>query len=198
MEQSNVPSERRRDPRWTFDQQPAMGDRVRERYWPGNLMALGIFVVVVSFWWVGMRTLITFMLLSKVFAVAAFVGNLLPYARSGARLGMERLEWFLFNLLAVGPLLLSSLLWTNYLVTGPERDYIALTHEGRIDVHRYWINHGELPEHALFAPTNMDAATLRYFMMRDDQPMFTLALGCFGFEVVQDRTRMEVLARAAH
>ena len=193
-----MPSERRRDPRWTFDQQRAMGGTERERYWPSNLMALGIFIVVVSFWWVGMRTLITFMLLSKVFAVVAFAGNLLPYAWSGARLRMERLEWFLFNLLAVGPLLLSALLWTNYLVTGPDRDYIALTHEGRIDIHRYWINHGGLPEHVPFDPANMDAATLRYFTMRDDQPLFSLARGCFGFEVVRDRTRMQAIARSVH
>ncbi len=198
MEQSNMPSERRGDPRWTFDQQRSMGGGEHERYWPGNLMALGIFVVLVSFWWVGMRTLISFTLLSKVFAVAAFVGNLLPYAWSGARLGMERLEWFLFNLLAIGPLLFSALLWTNYFVTGPERDYIALTHEGRIDIHRYWIDHGELPEHVHFDPTHMDVAALRYFMMRDDQPMFTLARGCLGFDVVQDRTRIEVLGRPAH
>jgi hypothetical protein len=34
---------------------------------------------------------------------------------------MERLEWFLFNLLAVGPFVLSFLLWLNLLVHGEER-----------------------------------------------------------------------------
>ena len=33
---------------------------------------------------------------------------------------MERLEWFLFNLLAVGPIVMSLLLWLNYLGHGPE------------------------------------------------------------------------------
>ncbi len=170
-----------------------MGGPVRERFWPGNLMALGIFVVLVSFWWAGMRTLITFMLLSKVFAALAFAGNLIPYAWSGARLGMERFEWFLFNLLAVGPLVFSALLWINYFVTGPDRHYMLMSGGSNVDIHQYWIEHAELPENEPFDPAAMDAATAeRFVAVQGERSVFTLARGCLGYDVIKTYTYVDV------
>lgn len=192
MEQSNMPSERPREPRWAFDQQRGMGDGGRERYWPGNLMALGIFTILVSFWWVGMRTFIGMMALSKVLAVLAFTGNLLPYSWSGARLGMERLEWFLFNVLAVGPLLFSALLWVNYGVTGPERHY-RLTDDGSVDVHRHWLEQGAMPPSEPFDPGRLDAAERARFLERHgERAVFTLARGCLGYDVIRYRSAAEL------
>jgi hypothetical protein len=93
---------------------------VRDQRWPGTLMVCGIFILLGSMVSVVPWTLIDPGLLFRIFLVMAFGGNLLGYARAGLRLGMERLEWFLFNLLAVGPILLSALLWLNYLGHGPE------------------------------------------------------------------------------
>lgn len=105
-------------------QQRVVEGGVRDQTWPGTLMVLGIFVVVISFWWVGSKTFITYSALGRWFALFAFAGNLLSY-KAGLRLGMERLEWFLFNLLAVGPLLFSLALWVNLEVHGPEKQYIV-------------------------------------------------------------------------
>ncbi|MEZ4757326.1 MAG: hypothetical protein R2817_10910 [Flavobacteriales bacterium] len=101
-------------------QQRGVKGGVRDQRWPGTLMGIGIFVGLGSMVTVVPWTLIDPGLLFRIFLVLAFGGNLLGYGRAGLRLGMERLEWFLFNLLAVGPLLLSALLWLNYLGHGPE------------------------------------------------------------------------------
>ncbi|MFZ1694667.1 MAG: hypothetical protein WAT74_15830, partial [Flavobacteriales bacterium] len=92
--------------------------QVRDRRWPGTLMAIGVFVGLLSALTVVPWTLIEHGLLLRFFIGLCFVGNLLPYARSGLRMGMERLEWFLFNLLAIGPLVTCLLLWVNYIFHG--------------------------------------------------------------------------------
>lgn len=97
-------------------------------------MGIGVFVAIVSVFTVVRWTLLEPELLFRVFLVLCFAGNLLPYMRSGLWLGMERLEWFLFNLLAVGPLLMCLLLWLNFVVHGPveHTDHaVAYTETGR-------------------------------------------------------------------
>jgi len=110
---------RYRRPPGDTHQQPKVKGMAREQYWPSTLMGLGIFVGLFSFFTVVHWTLIAPDLLFRIFLVLCFAGNLLPYMRSGLWLGMERLEWFLFNLLAVGPLGTSLLLWLNFLGHGP-------------------------------------------------------------------------------
>jgi len=100
-------------------QHRAVKGRVRDQQWPGTLMGLGIFVALGTLFTVVPWTLMDPDVLFRVFLGFCFGGNIIGYARSGLRLGMERLEWFLFNLLAVGPILTSLLLWTNYLGHGP-------------------------------------------------------------------------------
>jgi hypothetical protein len=122
-------------------QQPVVKGMAREQYWPSTLMGLGIFVGLVSFFTVVYWTLIAPDLLFRLFLVLCFVGNLLPYMRSGLWLGMERLEWFLFNLLSVGPLGTSLLLWLNFLGHGPvsESDHsVATVDVGRTVITYYF------------------------------------------------------------
>jgi len=98
---------------------------VREQTWPGTAMGIGLFIGMFSLFTVAPWTLIDVPLLFRV-ALFAFAGNLLPYSRVGLRSGMERLEWFLFNLLAVGPIGTSVLLWANFFVHGTP---IVTTHD---------------------------------------------------------------------
>ncbi|MCB0784042.1 MAG: hypothetical protein KDC02_07440, partial [Flavobacteriales bacterium] len=97
------------------DQQPG----VKEQRWPGTWMALGIFFAIFSFLWLGPRTLVPGQLLVKLLVVCGLVTLLLPYRSTGLRLGMERFEWFLFNLLALGPTLSGLILWSNLAIHGP-------------------------------------------------------------------------------
>ena len=143
--QSNDLPQRHRPVRDRGHQQRAVEASAREQTWPGTLMALGIFVLIISFWAAAGRTLIRYAELVRWFALFAFVGNLLPYGRVGLRLGMERLEWFLFNLLAVGPFVISLLLWLNLLIHGPER-YMITPYGGNIlEVRSYWMHQESLP-----------------------------------------------------
>jgi hypothetical protein len=185
MEQSNVPSRRPAEPSRPFGQQPDVGPGVKDNYWPGTTMAVGILVLLVSFWSVGQLTFIGFLTLSKVFATLAVIGNLLPYAWSGLRLGMEKLEWLLFNVLAVGPLVLSALLWVNYAITGEERDY-AVYLRPRYSVVAHWRATGELPRNV-----ELDFAHLPYDevvrLAKDSKAAghLVVARGCLGYDVVK-------------
>lgn len=101
------------------DQQRQVKGGVKEHYWPGTLMGLGIFVALGSVFTVVPWTLVDPGKLFRFFLLLCFLGTVPPYMVSGWRFGMERLEWFLFNVLAAGPLLTSGLLWLNFLVHGP-------------------------------------------------------------------------------
>jgi len=164
-------------------QQRAVEAPSRDQSWPGTLMALGIFVLLISFWAAGGRTLIHYVELARWFALFAFVGNLLPYTRVGLRLGMERLEWFLFNLLAVGPFVLSLLLWLNLLLHGPER-FAATAYTGDImELRTHWMANDELPPST---PVEAPAAEL----LQTPPPglvgghLIGTAKGLFGYEVI--------------
>jgi hypothetical protein len=147
-------------------------------------MALGIFILLISFWSVGQWTLVRYMTMSQVLALLAMAGNLVPYAWSGSRLGMERLEWFLFNVLAVGPILFSALLWSNFLITGPSRSYIVDL-SPRYDVHRYWIEHGSLPAHLEVTLSSIDTTTARLLEeWKGRASALDLARGWLGYDVI--------------
>lgn len=92
---------------------------MREQRWPGTLMAIGVVSLVIDTFTVVRWTLIEPDKLLRLLALLCFIGGLLPYRWVAYRWGMARLEWFLFGLLAVGPLLMGVLLWTNFLFHGP-------------------------------------------------------------------------------
>ena len=152
-------------------------------------MVLGIFVLLASFWWAGSRTLTSYMELARWFALFAFVGNLLPYERVGLALGMERLEWFLFNLLAVGPFVLSFLLWLNLLVHGEERTSITAYAGDIMELRNYWMANDELPPN--------DPVNTAVKQVLEQPPMGSIgghymgtAKGVIGYEVITTYERV--------
>lgn len=148
----------------------------RESYWPETLMVLGIVFMVASFWGTVPRTLIGYIELLRAFALFAFAGNLLPFRWTGARLAMERFEWFLFNLLVIGPFITGTLLWVNFLFTGPEQLY-RLEDEPPRNVRLHWLHSGELPPAQPFRAGELDLAP------RDH--VLGLATGALGYPVIQ-------------
>jgi hypothetical protein len=172
---------RYRRPPGATHQQPEVKGKVREQYWPSTFMGFGIFVGLFSFFTVVYWTLIAPDLLFRFFLVLCFVGNLLPYMRSGLWLGMERLEWFLFNLLAVGPLGTSLLLWLNFLGHGPVRvsDHsVAFADAGRTMITYHFVD-GHLEEFPLARAVYRDLGDLVGSTIR-----ITEAEGLFGVPVV--------------
>ena len=84
-------------------------------------MALGLFVSLFTVIWMWSRTFMSGWTLLRWLALFCATGCLVPYARSGLRMGMERMEWFFFNLVGVGPLMLSAFLTINHWGHGPVR-----------------------------------------------------------------------------
>ena len=162
-------------------QQRNVKGRVREQYWPGTLMGFGIFIALGSLFTVVPWTLIDPMHLLRIFLLLCFIGNLLPYLRSGLWMGMERLEWFLFNLLAIGPLVTSALLWLNFLVHGTERttEHIVLQAHGVNTTLTYEFVDGHLAEFPFARTTYRD-----WFPITGNAVRITEADGLFGVAVV--------------
>lgn len=154
------------------------------------MMALGILIFIIVFWTVGQRTLIAFTELFRWFALFAFAGNLLPRRWYAKRFAMDHLEWFWFNLLAVGPLTLCCCLLLNFLLHGPEER--MLVQQGRsFDLQGYWREERSLPPHLPW-PSNFGADPekdrLALSTANPGDKVYALAEGCLGYLVVTEAT----------
>lgn len=110
------------------------------------MMAVGVLLLIILFWSIGQLTLISYTGLFRWFILFSFAGDLLPRRWYSARFAMDRLEWFWFNLLAVGPMIFCACMLLNFFVHGPEQK--MLVQAGRdLDLHAYWQEHRALPPH---------------------------------------------------
>lgn len=158
--------------------------KAREQYWPGTMMAMGLLVLIASFWIGQLVTLITYTAMFRWLALFCFAGNLLPYMRTGLAMGMERLEWFLFNLLAVGPFVLSGLLWANFLFRGSPTTYYVDGDPSRQEYIAYWHEHEELPPGRRLqdlAKQLKEEEVLKGYVIA---PVVRVAPGALGYAVV--------------
>ncbi len=165
---------------------------MREQYWPGTLMGAGVFVALGSLFTVATWTLVDPYLLLRAFVVLCFAGNLLPYLRSGLWLGMERLEWFLFNLLAVGPLLTSALLWANFLLHGAPvtTQHVVARVDSGATVFTYHFRDGFLDTYPFARSTYRD-----WYPIVGNAMEITVAEGVLGLPVVLRKEPMVVGAQ---
>lgn len=163
------------------DQQRTVDHGVRERYWPGTVMGVGVFIALVSAMTVLPWSLVSGYTILRFFVGLCFIGNLLPYARSGLRLGMDRLEWFLFNLIAIGPIGTSLFLWLNFLLHGPPvlTDHVVARVDSSRTLVTYEFHDGFLEEHWMARSTYAD-----WFPIIGNAVEFRTAQGLFGIEVV--------------
>jgi len=179
--QRNIPLRPIERAKGRYHQQPQVKGGGREVYWPGTLMALGIFVALGSLYTVAPWTLIAPDHLFRGLLLFCFVGNLWPAGAGGLRWGMERLEWFLFNLLAVGPLLTSLLLWLNFTGHGP----VTTTEHGVAEVEAsgttlyYRFTDDFLADHPFARATYRD-----WYPIVGDRMRVSTADGLFGVPVV--------------
>ncbi len=159
------------------------------------MMAVGVLLFIVLFWTIGQLTFISYTELFRWFALFAFSGNLLPKSWVEKRFAMERLEWFWFNLLAVGPMIFSGCLLLNFFVHGPERE--ILVHDGRgFSLHTYWQEHRELPPHVpLLVKLRDSNAEAREALLRAgrNDVVYGIARGSFGYVVITSHTEVREL-----
>jgi hypothetical protein len=154
--------------------------------WPVTAMVLGIFLFIVVFWTLGQFTLIGFTELFRWFALFAFGGNLLPQRWYGKRLVMDRLEWFWFNLLAVGPALFALGLSLNFFIHGPEQKMLVQLGHG-FNLHDYWLHNRELPPHLPWPGdfgVDPEKDRLALSSARHGDKVYGLAKGLFGYLVI--------------
>lgn len=182
-------------------QQRRVNAGVKERMWPGTVMVIGIFTFIATFWSLGFLTFIHIGSLLRWFALFAFVGNLVPYMRSGLLLGMERLEWFFFNLLAVGPFVFASCLLLNFLVHGPKESILVHGGGHGVDMVNYWRERDTLPAHGSWpsdVATNAEHAAEARLIIGPGDVVVTMARGCLGYRVITSTADFEDLEFAVH
>lgn len=158
-------------------------------------MAVGILAFIIIFWTVGQRTLITFNALFRWFALFAFAGNLLPQRWYAKRFAMDRLEWFWFNLLAVGPLLFGCCLLLNFFVHGPEQRMLVRAGRG-FSLHEHWRNQGTLPPHLPWPNdfgSDPEKDRLALSTASVDDKVYGVAEGFFGYIVITGETEVREL-----
>ena len=143
-------------------------------------MLIGLFGAIFTFFLVAQRTLVPYRELLRWFALLAFAGNLLPKRCYAAAMGMDRVEWFWFNLLAPGPMLLCGALWLNFLLRGPETR-VVVPGAAREDIHLYWQMHGELPVHRPWEEV---------VVAGPDDLVIGLADGALGWTVITSQARV--------
>jgi hypothetical protein len=186
-DQRNAEQQRRHVPAPRTREQPRVdgrlfqGPTLKERFWPGTLMAFGVIAALITFWGGVFMIYISITDLLRWFALFAFAGNVLPYKRTGLRFGMARLEWFLFNVLAIGPFLFALFVWLNVFVHGPKELFHV---KGRAsDPVRYWRDTGEMP------PTEAWESVRGKYAKGDIEQFIRLdmvlakAHGCLGYDV---------------
>lgn len=86
------------------------------------LMFFGILFGIFTFVFIGMATFVSKIFLSKILAFFCFAGLLLPMKFYKNWFSLSKIEAVLFNVLAVGPVICSVLLWLNFLIRTGESE----------------------------------------------------------------------------
>ena len=162
--------------------------------WPTTMMAVGLLLFIVLFWTIGHLTFISYTDLFRWLALFAFSGNLLPRRWVEKRFAMDRLEWFWFNLLAVGPMIFCGCLLLNFFVHGPEQEILVPGGRG-FNLHAYWQEHRELPPHVPLLSDLEDPAQFRAAIDRAgrNDVVYGIARGSFGYVVITSHTEVREL-----
>lgn len=158
-------------------------------------MVIGLFAMIVAFWWVASAVLITYWLVGRLFCGFAFTGNLVYGAWTRRLFGMSRSFWFMFNLLAIGPLLFCSFFALNAVFTSEQRAYMISEPVRGLGIKQYWIEHGSLPPVLLKTP----GTTISLGKDEDPEPgsfsVMRVSKGLLGFEVLSWREPTYVVLR---
>jgi hypothetical protein len=84
-------------------------------------MAVGVIAGLGIGLWLGKLTLIPLSTMLRALAFGCVILLLIPFRFTAGKLGLERLEWVLLNVLGIGPLGFSVALLLNYFVHDTER-----------------------------------------------------------------------------
>lgn len=157
-------------------------------------MVIGLFAMLVAFWWVASSVLISYWLVGRIFCGLAFAGNLVYAGWTRRVFGMSRSFWFMFNLLAIGPLLFCAFFGLNALFASDARSFIVQEPVSGLGIKAYWVEHGALPPVLLASPgTHIFVAEERH-PPEQGYSVMRLSRGLFGFDVLGWRSPEELPA----
>ena len=143
-------------------------------------MLIGLFAMIIAFWWVAASVLVSYWIIGRLFCAFAFAGNLAYGAWTRRVLGMSRSYWFMFNLLAIGPLLFCLFFGLNALfATGPA-SYLIREPISGMGLKAFWVEHGELPPMVFKVPGTTVAADPE----QQEFSVMRVSHGLFGFDVI--------------
>ncbi len=138
-----------------------MEEEERPWHWTRTVMLVGFFGCMLSLPSVGSWTMLGWGFLARGLTLFCILGLVLfPWRLYQRFIGINAFETFLFNVMGVGPLLFSLLLWVNFLFHGPPREETLNIEErtfvGQMlnPVYRYELEGGayeDKPEYRRFA-----------------------------------------------
>ena len=146
-------------------------------------MILGLFAMIVAFWWVAGAVLVTYWVVVRLFCGFAFVGNLFYGKWTRRVLGMSKPFWFMFNLLAIGPFLFCAFFAMNGVFTRNPQHYVV-PGEMRRGLKQQWVEDGHLPRWILETPGTRVLVTNPRDTAGLDVRVLRVSTGLFGFDVM--------------
>lgn len=111
-------------------------------HWAYTVMLAGLFLGIFSLAFAGGKTLVSFAFLSRLLAFCCLAGLLIPMRLYSRWLGMNKLASFLFNVMGIGPLLCSILLWLNFFITADTRQETHRITQAKLVTAVYFDNAG--------------------------------------------------------
>ena len=173
----------------------AVSNKESRWYWYAALFAAGLFIGIFSIAFVGGRTFVSYLTLSKLVAACCVVGLLIPTRLFWQRFRMSRVEVFLFNVMALGPVLAGLVLWSNYFVLDEMREEVhtITSHRLTVDAYAgrsvlYALENNALPDEPALRRVEL-AEPEDYLEYKDATAIrYRIGTGWLGYEVLYDRT----------
>ncbi len=165
----------------------------RPWHWTRTLMLLGFFACMLTLPSAGSCTVVSWTFMARTLTLFCILGLILfPWRFYQRALGINAFETFLFNVMGVGPMLFSLLLWSNFLIHGPVKEEVVRVQEREFvgqmlnPVYKYELEGGlyeDMPEFRRFtvSPSNNE-------MLREARKVeFRTARGLWGYRVILGR-----------
>lgn len=157
-------------------------------------MLIGFFGCMLSLPSVGSWTMVGWGFLARGLTLFCVIGLVLfPWRLYQRFIGINAFETFLFNVMGVGPLLFSLLLWANFLFHGVAEKEVLKIEERQFvgqmlnPVYRYELEGGVYQDMPEFRRFELDPENKK-LLEKAQRVEFRTAEGLFGFSVMLERS----------
>jgi hypothetical protein len=156
-------------------------------------MLVGFFGCMLSLPSVGSWTMVGWGFLARGLTLFCILGLVLfPWRYYQRAIGINAFETFLFNVMGVGPLLFSLVLWANFLLRGPVEEEVLRIEERKFvgqmlnPVYRYELEGGAYASMPEFRRFKLDPSN-KELLVKAQKVRYRTAEGLFGYRVMVGR-----------